>query len=184
MHNKIPIFFLFVDTYEKEHIRKLDKKIAIIYRNYTAKNNKNIIISIKNICKKDGRKFFLSNNFKLAVSLNLDGVYLPSFNKIENINRENIKKKFMIIGSAHSIKEIKIKEKQGAELIFISPLFKTSKSNKFLDPIKFNFLASKTNKKVIALGGITIKNLNRLRITKSCGFAGISFFKNNNNIKI
>lgn len=120
----------------------------------------------------------------MAVSLNLDGVYLPSFNKIENINRENIKKKFMIIGSAHSIKEIKIKEKQGAELIFISPLFKTSKSNKFLDPIKFNFLASKTNKKVIALGGITIKNLNRLRVTKSCGFAGISFFKNNNNIKI
>ena len=184
MHNKIPIFFLFVDTYEKEHIRKLDKKIAIIYRNYNAKNNKNVIINIKNICKKDGRKFFLSNNFKLAVSLNLDGVYLPSFNKIENINRENVKKKFMIIGSAHSIKEIKIKEKQGAELIFISPLFKTSKSNKFLDPIKFNFLASKTNKKVIALGGITIKNLNRLKITKSCGFAGISFFKNNNNIKI
>ena len=184
MHNKIPIFFLFVDTYEKEHIRKLDKKIAIIYRNYSTKYEKNIILSIKDICKKDGRKFFLSNNFKLAVSLNLDGVYLPSFNKIENINRENIKKKFMIIGSAHSIKEIKIKEKQGAELIFISPLFKTSKSNKFLDPIKFNFLASKTNKKVIALGGITIKNLNRLRITKSCGFAGISFFKNNNNIKI
>ena len=120
----------------------------------------------------------------MAVNLNLDGVYLPSFNKIENINKENVKKKFMIIGSAHSIKEIRIKEKQGAELIFISPLFKTSKKNKFLGPVKFNFLASKTNKKVIALGGITIKNLNRLRLTRSYGFAGISFFKDNNNIKM
>ena len=184
MHNKIPVFFSFVDTFEKEHIRKLDKKIAIIYRNYTAKNNKNIIINIKNTCKKDGRKFFISNNFKLAVNLNLDGVYLPSFNKIENINKEIVKKKFMIIGSAHSIKEIKIKERQGAELIFISPLFKTNKSNNFLGPIKFNFLAAKTSKKVIALGGITAKNLIRLKVTKSYGFAGISFFKNNNNIKI
>jgi thiamine-phosphate pyrophosphorylase len=184
MHNKIPVFFSFVDTFEKEHIRKLDKKIAIIYRNYTAKNNKKIIINIKNTCKKDGRKFFISNNFKLAVNLNLDGVYLPSFNKIENINKENVKKKFMIIGSAHSIKEIKIKERQGAELIFISPLFKTNKSNNFLGPIKFNFLAAKTSKKVIALGGITAKNLIRLKVTKSYGFAGISFFKNNNNIKI
>ena len=120
----------------------------------------------------------------MAVNLNLDGVYLPSFNKTENINKENVKKKFMIIGSAHSIKEIRIKEKQGAELIFISPLFKTKKKNKFLGPVKFNFLASKTNKKVIALGGITTKNLIRLRLTKSYGFAGISFFKDNNNIKM
>ena len=184
MHNKIPIFFSFIDTFEKEYIRKLDKKIAIIYRNYTAKNNKKIIIDIKNICKKDGRKFFISNNFKLAVRLNLDGVYLPSFNKIEKINKENIKKNFIIMGSAHSIKEIRIKEKQGVELIFLSPLFKTSKNKNFLGPIKFNFLALNTNRKVIALGGITPKNLRRLRITNSSGFAGISYFKNNNKIKL
>ena len=95
-----------------------------------------------------------------------------------------MKKKFIIIGSAHSIQEIKIKEKQGASAIFISPLFKTRKNKIFLNPIKFNFLGLTTKQKIIALGGIAKENLNRLRVTKSYGFAGISYFRNNDKIKI
>ena len=44
--------------------------------------------------------------------------------KILNIYHLNLKKNFILLGSAHSIKEIKIKEKQGAKLIFISSIFK------------------------------------------------------------
>ena len=120
----------------------------------------------------------------MAINLDLDGVYLPSFNKNLNINKTSIKKKFKIIGSAHSVKEIKIKERQGAELIFLSPLFKTNKKKEFLDTVKFNFLALKTKKKIIALGGITSKNLNKLNMVKAYGFAGISYFKNNDNISL
>ena len=141
-------------------------------------------MDIKKICKKDGRKFFLSNNFKLAINLGLDGVYLPSFNNVQNTKKINSRKKFTIIGSAHSIKEIKIKESQGAELIFISPLFKNDKNKKNLDIIKFNLLASQTDKKVVALGGINTRNLIRLRMLKAYGFAGISYFKKNDKIKV
>ena len=182
MHNKLPTFFLFIDILNKEHIRKLDKKIAIIYRNYSIRHNKELILEIKNICKKDNRKFFISNNLKLAINIGLDGVYLPSFNKIENINTINKRKNFLIIGSAHSVKEIKIKERQGAKLIFISPLFKSKKYVKYLNPIKFNLLALNTNKKVIALGGITSHNINKLKMIKPYGFAGISYFKKNDKI--
>ena len=184
MHNKLPTIFSYIDSFEKEYIRKLDKKIAIIYRNYSDVHVKKNIIEIKKICKKDGRKFYLSNNLKLAINLNLDGIYLPSFNKKLDVGKINIKKKFIIMGSAHNIKEIRIKEKQGAKLIFISPLFKTKKNKSFLDIIKFNYLASKTTKKVIALGGITSKNLNKLKMVNAFGFAGISYFKNNYNIRI
>ena len=184
MHNNIPAYFLFINSFDEEHIRKLDKKIAIIYRNYSDVHDKKNIIEIKRICKKDGRKFYLSNNLKLAINLNLDGIYLPSFNKKIDVGKINVKKKFIIMGSAHNIKEIRIKEKQGAKLIFISPLFKTKKNKSFLDIIKFNYLASKTTKKVIALGGITSKNLNKLKMVNAFGFAGISYFKNNDNIRI
>ena len=119
----------------------------------------------------------------MAINLDLDGVYIPSFNRKLNINKTSLKKKFIIIGSAHSIKEIKIKEVQGVSLIFISPLFKTNKCNKFLDIIKFNILASKTNKKIIALGGIRRGNFRRLGLIKAYGFAGISYFKNNDKVK-
>ena len=95
------------------------------------------------------------------MNLDLDGVYLPSFNTKLNLAQINVKEKFSIIGSAHSIKEIRIKEKQGVELLFLSPLFKT-----------------KTNKKVIALGGITSQNLNKLKMINAFGFAGITIFKN------
>ena len=180
----MPAFFLFIDKYDEKYIRKLDKKIAIIYRNYSIKYDKKLILKIKNTCKINGRKFFLSNNLRLATNLNLDGVYLPSFNISLNILKTNMKKDFIIIGSAHTIQEIKIKEKQGATAIFISPLFKTKKNRNFLNPIKFNFLTLKTRQKIIALGGIATENLNRLKVTRSYGFAGISYFKDNNKLKI
>ena len=175
MHKNLPRFYHFINQFDKNHIRKLDKKIGIIYRNYSEKSNESLILEIKNYCKKVNKKFFIAKNFNLAIKLNLDGVYLPSFYKILN-TKKNTKKKFAIIGSAHSVSEIKIKEKQGAELIFISPIFKAKKSNKFLNVIKFNYLTLNTKKKVIALGGIAENNLNKLRITNSFGFASISYF--------
>ena len=146
------------------------------------KHDEKLILNIKKACQKQGRKFFLSNDLKLAIKLDLDGVYLPSFNKDINFNKNNFKKKFITIGSAHSIKEIKTKEQQGVKLIFLSSLFKINKSKKFLGPIKFNLLAAKTDVKVIALGGINQSNFNKLNLLKSYGFAGISYFINQNNI--
>ena len=59
---------------------------------------------------------------KLAMRLNLDGVYLPAFNNISNYSNIKLKNKFTIIGSAHNIKELKIKENQNCKEIFISPI--------------------------------------------------------------
>ena len=75
----------------------------------------------------------LSNNIKIALKLSLDCVYIPSFNKLCNFKNLNSKKNFKIIGSAHNIFELKNKENQGCISIFITPLFKTKKSNYFLD---------------------------------------------------
>jgi thiamine-phosphate pyrophosphorylase len=106
--------------------------------------------------------------------LNLDGVYLPSFNKRLNIIGKSKRKNFKIIGSAHNIKEIKIKKNQGCELIFLSPIFKTKKNNSYLGVVKFNFLTINYSVKFIALGGISEKNLKKIRLTKAIGIAGIS----------
>ena len=114
--------------------------------------------------------------------LNLDGIYLPSFYKKLNLKNLNTKRNFLIIGSAHSIKEIKIKENQGSKIIFLSPLFKIKKKINYLDISKYKLLASKTAIKTIPLGGISEKNINKINMIKSSGFAAISYFKNNGNI--
>ena len=129
----------------------------------------------KNYCKKKGYKFFLSNNTKLAINLNLDGAYIPSFNKELNHLSFSIKKKFLLIGSAHNNKEIKLKEKQGVSILFLSSIFKKNKN--YLGLNKFKLLTNLTQKKIIALGGISNKNLKLLNLTDCVGFAGISFFQ-------
>ena len=115
--------FYFIDKFEKKTIYNLDKNIHIIYRNYDRKYNIKEIVEIKKICKLKRRKFFLANNLKLAVNLNLDGVYIPSFNK-KIIPKKSIKKDFYILGSAHNLREISEKRKQGVDFLFISPIFK------------------------------------------------------------
>jgi len=130
---------------------------------------------IRNFCKKKKYKFFLSNNINLALKLNLDGAYIPSFNKDKKHLSFSLKKNFLIIGSAHSNNEIKIKESQNVKILFLSSLFKKNKN--YLGINKFKLLSTQTNKKIIALGGISSVNLKKLKLLNCFGFAGISYFE-------
>jgi thiamine-phosphate pyrophosphorylase len=177
MHKNLPKYYYFIDKFEKNDIKNVNKNIAFIYRNYGKKIDINLIKKIRNFLKKKQIKFFLANNIKIAIQLNLDGVYIPSFNKSNKINYYSQKKNFLVIGSAHNLKEIKIKEKQGTKIIFLSPLFKTDKSNRFLGSVKFNILSQMTTKKIIALGGINRQNVQQLFSLNVYGFGSISFLK-------
>ena len=95
-----------------------------------------------------------------------------------------MRKEFKIIGSAHNINEVKIKEMQNCEEIFISPLFKTSKHKNFLNILKFNLITKETKVKIVALGGINDQNLKKINLTKSKGVASISWIKKNGLNKI
>jgi len=178
MHKKIPSIFTFISEFNKEQILKYNKNIGIIFRNYNKKNKKDKILEIKKFCRKNKRQFYLANNLKLAINLNLDGAYIPSFNKTFDILKYKKRKAFLLLGSAHNIYEIKTKEKQGVEILFLSPIFKTKNYKQALRIIKFNFLAKMTKKKIIALGGINKKNINNLKNTNAYGFSGISYFLN------
>tara|TARA_B100000242_G_C43035218_1_gene482615 strand:+ start:1130 stop:1465 length:336 start_codon:yes stop_codon:yes gene_type:complete len=106
----------------------------------------------------------------------LDGVYIPSFNQ-KLIKKYTHKKNFEILGSAHNQREIYIKEKQGVNKIFLSPVFMVKKRKNFLGVTKFNLLRKYTKKKVIALGGINKKNINQIKLLNCSGFASISYLK-------
>tara|TARA_Y100000768_G_scaffold173347_1_gene129748 strand:+ start:480 stop:1004 length:525 start_codon:yes stop_codon:yes gene_type:complete len=168
--------YYFINKFETNNIDKQDKQTIIIYRNYSSEiTDKKLILKIKKYCKKRKIKFYLSNNVKLAINLNLDGVYIPSFNKKLNHLSYSFKKKFEIIGSAHNLKEIRLKEKQKVSKIFLSSLFKKNKN--FLGTNKFQLLSKLTKKKVVALGGISEKNRKKLSLISQFDFAGISYFE-------
>ncbi len=111
----------------------------------------------------------------MANNVKADGVYISSSNKEINSKFFSFKNKFKIIGSAHNLKEIKIKELQNIKEIFISPLFK-DKTNKQLSIYRYLKLKKATFMKDISLGGINENNFKKLKLVKPYGFAAISFF--------
>ncbi len=176
MHFKLLDKYYFINTLDTNNFKKQDKETIVIYRNYSSiKIDADKLLKFKNFLKKKGNKFLIANNFKLALKLRLDGVYLPSFNKKFNHLAYSTFTNFIILGSAHNIKEIRVKELQKIQKIFISSLFK--KNNNYLGLNKFKILKKYTRKKVVALGGISRKNIKKTSLLNISGIAGISYFK-------
>ena len=171
--------YYFIDKFDRDEILRLDKKINIIFRNYKITNIDSEVKKIKKLCKSTNRKIFVAGNIKIALKYRLDGLYIPAFDNKLNYKNLNLFKNFKIIGSAHGIKEVKIKEKQGCTNIFISPIFHNPKNNSFLGIIKFNLINLFTNVKTIALGGLNQNNIKLLKSTKVEGYASITWIKKN-----
>ena len=175
MHNKFLNKYYFINKFDQSHIDKQFKETTIIFRNYNQKIDKKLILQLKSYCKKKGNKFLLSNNIRLAINLDLDGVYIPSFNTDKRHLSYSFKKNFIILGSAHNIYEMRTKELQCVSAIFLSSIFKKNKN--YLGINKFKLLSFLSNKPVIALGGISNNNSKKLKLSNCLGFAGISFFE-------
>ena len=176
MHYWLPKKYYFINELDTNTIKKCDHNTAIIYRNYNSKIIDILkILNLKNYLKKRKNKFLLSNNIKLALKLGLDGAYIPSFNKDLKHLSYSINSKFLIVGSAHNLREIRIKELQKVKAIFLSSLFKQNKN--FLGLNKFRNISNYTESKIIALGGISKKNVKKLKLLNAYGFAGISYFE-------
>ena len=176
MHIKLHTKYYFINTLDTDNLQKQDKDTIIIYRNYSSSNiNIDKLIGLRNFLKKKGNKLFLANNFKIALKLRLDGVYIPSFNKDFNHLAYSTFLNFAVVGSAHNLREIKIKELQKVQNIFISSIFKKNKN--YLGLNKFKILSKYTKKKVVALGGVSKKNIKKIKLTNVSCVAGISYFR-------
>ena len=177
---KKPKIYYFINEINLSDLSKLSNYINIIYRNYKEEVSHEKLINLKRFCHINKRKLFISNNLEIALKYKLNGIYIPSFNtKINYIGTISLPKNFEIIGSAHNFREIKIKKLQGCKEILLSPIFKTTKKKKFLDIYNFNKLTNDIELKYIALGGINEKNYKKIKLTKSSGFASISWIKKN-----
>ena len=173
-------YFLIIETIKDIDLRKIKKhnKFIIIYRNQGKKENIVDLLNFRKKCKLKSIKFFVANNINLSVLLKSDGIYLSAYNKsYKSLNLKS--NKYSIIGSAHNSKEIYTKKKQGCSDVFLSPIFNVTKNKNYLNIYNFNILTVDKKINYIALGGINEKNYKKIKLTKSLGFAGISWIKKN-----
>ncbi len=168
--------FYFLNKFDYSHLINLDQSISFIWRNKDNQTSLKSLVELRDFCKKHQRKLYLRNDLKLAIKLDVDGLYISSTNKDLILRPITCKKKFEILGSAHNMKEIKIKKLQGVDKIFLSPIFK-DKKNQRLYLYKYLNLKKTIFMKDVALGGINRENLKKLKFIKPYGFAGISYFE-------
>ena len=152
----------------------MDKKINLIYRNYEKPINYKLLVNLRNYCKSNNIKLYIANSLKIANKYNLDGVYIPSFNKKMIVSKNNVKKNFKILGSAHNIKEIRQKEMQNVEYIFYSPIFIDKGNNKKVYIYNLSKVIKLTESKIVALGGVDKTNFKKLKLINCKNFAYIS----------
>ncbi len=174
--------FLIINKLNNEVKEKIKKfiNINIILYNFDDQadgqlkiDNFNTVEAI-NYCKKNQLPFYITDNFKLALQTKANGIFLSAKNKkiIPKIQKLN----FEIIGSAHNQIEYYFKKKQGCTLLMLSPIFFNKKysENKILGPIKFNLMSNSWNNNLCALGGISLKTLNKIKLTRASSIAFVS----------
>ena len=172
-------YFLIIESIKDIDLKNIKKrgKFSIIYRSKNNLENIAKLLNFRRFCRMKSIEFYVANDIRQAVLLGSDGIYISAFNKslrplcLKNSN-------FKLIGSAHNVREISLKKKQGCNIILFSKLFLVSydKSSPFLGVIKFNnYLRIYEN--LVPLGGISISNLNNLNNINCKGFALLSEVK-------
>mgnify|MGYP001165386322 CR=1 FL=1 len=171
-------YFLIIENTKDINLNNIKKndKFILIYRNNNSESL-NTLRHFRKLCRLKLIKFYIANNHKLAVLLRADGLYLSAKNRSFsplNLKRLNLS----LIGSAHNIKEINLKIKQNCSTILLSKLFKVSYSpdSSFLGVVKFNIVYN-ISKKIIPLGGINLKTLNKIKNIRSDGLAVMTEIK-------
>jgi len=164
-----------------KHYVFLEEINNLIKENLVKFNNLNIIIdidekdkkglenqfSIIKFAKKNKIPFLLKNDFQKCIKYNASGIFIDA-NYKKLTKPILLKKSFYIIGSIHNQLEYMQKIRQKCHLLMLSPLFFNEKysKNKILNISRFNHKALNWNIKLCALGGINLKTLKKIKLTK------------------
>ncbi|MDO4534561.1 MAG: thiamine phosphate synthase [Clostridium perfringens] len=159
------------------------KRIILREKDLSSRELENIYVNIKNVIK-DDTKIIINSDIDLARRVKAYGIQL-SFKDFIEYKKQNLKDSFIVGVSIHSLEEAILAEKLGANYILASNIYETKckeglkgKGIVFLRKIK-----EKTSIKVIALGGITSKNIKEVLEEKVDGIAIMSTLIESKNIK-
>ena len=174
INNKLKkyIFIENLDEKIKKNIKKL-KNCQIIFNNdehdkITLKK----CIEIKDFCIKNQIPLYIKNNYKIALKIRADGIFISSNNRRIYLNKFLLKK-FNIIGSAHNQLDYYFKKMQKCKTITLSPIFFNPKYsvNKILGPIRFNLISKMWKTDLCALGGVCKENIRKINLTRVSSIA-------------
>jgi len=140
---------------------------------------------LKQLCKNYKVPFVINDNVELAVEVDADGIHVGQSDMEAGDVRAKIGPDKILGVSAQTVEQAVLAEKRGADYLGVGAVFKTG-SKDDADDVSHETLKAiceAVNIPVIAIGGITSKNLTELKDSGICGIAVISAIFGQKDIK-
>lgn len=166
-HNRLPNPLAIVE--------KLPMGSGVILRDYKHPERYKLAVELSDLCKNKKICLLVGADPNLALSINADGMHLPTFYNYK-FRANKFPKNWIVTASAHCKASLNNASNKGAKVAFLSPVFQTKShpNANFLGQIKLAELTNYSDIPVVALGGINSSNVALLRESGIIGIAAIS----------
>ena len=145
-------------------LERLPRGAGVVFRHYGLKQapRKALFERVSRVARKRGLLLLVARASVGERSWQIDGVHGRRGSGVRSV-------------SVHILREIRAAERDGADLLFLSPVFATRShpGAASLGPLRFALLARQTQLPVIALGGMSASRSRRLNGSRIYGWAGI-----------
>lgn len=140
---------------------------------------------LKQLCKKYNVPFVINDNVDIALEIDADGVHVGQTDMEAGNVREKIGPDKILGVSAQTVEQAILAEQRGADYLGVGAVFKTGSKDDAEDVSNetLKAICNAVKIPVIAIGGITTKNLINLKDSGICGIAVISAIFGQKNIK-
>ena len=154
--------------------------IQIREKDLSAKALFNLVVAALSLPNPNGVKFLVNTRVDVALAANAAGAHLPSDSPSPAHWRRITPAGFLLGVSCHSIDDLKLAERDGADYALFGPVFAPISKTSALPAVGLKGLSQAVKAvriPVIALGGITEQNAPSCTDAGASGIAGISLFQ-------
>ena len=167
-HRHLPELWMMTDERQGKQLwvalDRLPRGAGVVFRHYSLERaqRKALFERVSRIARKRGLLLLVAGASMGERSWQVDGVHGRQGPGLRS-------------ASVHNLSEIRAAERNGADLLFLSPVFATRShpGAPSLGPLRFAWLARQTQLPVIALGGMDAHRVNRLNKSGMYGWAAI-----------
>ncbi len=158
-------------------LRRNVKMIQLREKDLGGRELYNLARQARELTQRYGALLLINERLDIAVAVGADGVHLPE----RGLPPKVVKDLFphLLVGySAHSLEGVLYAQKEGADFVTLSPIFRTE-SHPEAEPLGLEELkrvSAKVNVPIYALGGVTQERIELCLKNGAYGVAGITMF--------
>jgi len=160
--------------------------IQIREKQLTARVLFELTTSVVAIAQGSSTRVLVNDRADIAASVGADGVHLTTRSLTPDVIRKTFGPKFLIGASTHSLVEARDACRQGADFAVFGPIFPSPSKEKYGLPLGLGKLSEAARElasfPLIALGGVSLENINECLLAGAGGIAGITLFGEPNSL--